>query len=53
MWYYEAQNYYTGKWYSEIVLQEDKPSGYDIRNIREFAANLSGISLRTGIKIKF
>jgi len=54
LWYYEAQGFYdTGKWYSMIVLQEDKPSGYDIRNIREFAANLSGISLRTGIRIKF
>lgn len=53
MWYYEAQDYDTGKWYSMIVLQEDKPSGYDIRNIREFVANLSGISLRTGIRIKF
>jgi len=53
MWYYEAQDFDTGKWYSMIVLQEDKPSGYYIRNIREFEVNLSGISLRTGIRIKF
>jgi len=53
MWYYEAQDLDIGKWYSEIVLQEDKPIGYDIRNIRKFVTNLSGISLRTGIRIKF
>jgi len=54
MWYYEARDYDTGKWYSTIALQEDKPSeDNDIRNIREFEANLSGISLRIGIRIKF
>lgn len=53
MWYYEAQDSDTNKWYSMFALQEDKPSGYDIRNIREFAVNLTGISLRTGIRIKF
>ena len=29
------------------------PSGPDIRNVRKFEVNLSGISLRTGIRIKF
>lgn len=53
MWYYEAQNLDTGKWYSRIALQEDKPSGAGIRDIREFKVNLTGISLRTGIRIKF
>jgi len=54
MWYYEEQDHDTDKWYSTIALQENKPSEYDdIRNIREFEANLSGISLRIGIKIKF
>jgi len=52
MWYYEAQNLYTGKWYSKWYLG-DKPSGFNIRNIRKFAINLTGISLRTGIRIKF
>jgi len=53
MWYYEVQSLDTGKWYSQIALQEDKPSRVDIRDIREFKVNLTGISLRTGIRIKF
>jgi len=53
MWYYEAEDYDTGKWYSMIAIQEDKPSGNGIRDIREFEVNLSGISLRTGIRLKF
>ncbi len=52
-WYYEAQDYDTGNWYSMIALQEDKPSGFGIRDIREFKVNLTGISLRAGIRIKF
>jgi len=53
VWYYEAQDPDTNKWYSMIALQEDKPSGFGIRDIREFKVNLTGISLRTGIRIKF
>ena len=53
VWYLDIQASDTNKWYSLFALQEDKPSGDDIRNVREFALNLTGISLRTGIRIKF
>jgi len=55
MWYYEEldQNYGSGEWFPGITVTTGRPSGPDIRNVRPFEANLSGVSLRTGIRIKF
>jgi len=55
MWYFEEldQNYGSGEWFPGITVTTGRPSGPDIRNVREFEANLSGVSLRTGIRIKF
>jgi opacity protein-like surface antigen len=55
MWYFEEldQNYGSGKWLPAITIATDSPSGPNIRNAREFEVNLSGISLRTGIRIRF
>ncbi|MFC2169240.1 SH3 domain-containing protein [Acidobacteriota bacterium] len=41
------------KSYSLLFIQEKKPSGLGIANPREATINLSGISLRAGIKVKF
>jgi len=55
MWYFELldQNYGSGEWFPGITISTGTPSGPDIRNVRKFEVNLSGISLRTGIRIKF
>jgi opacity protein-like surface antigen len=55
LWYLEEldQNYGSGEWFPGIVSSTDRPTGVGIRNARKFEVNLSGISLRTGIRIKF
>jgi opacity protein-like surface antigen len=51
LWYYEISE--TGRWYSQIILQEQRPTGTYIRNVREFKADLSGIVFRVGVIIGF
>jgi len=55
LWYFEEldQNYGSGEWFPTITVATGPPSGPDIRNVRKFEVNLSGVSLRTGIRIKF
>ena len=55
MWYFELldQNYGSGEWFPGITISTGTPSGPDIRNVRKFEVDLSGVSLRTGIRIKF
>ena len=55
MWYFEEldQNYGSGEWFPGTTIATSPPSGPDIRNVRKFEVNLSGVSLRTGIRIKF
>ena len=52
-WYYEMLDSDLGKWFPLIEAVEDRPSGSDIRNARKFEADLSGVSLRIGLRIKF
>jgi opacity protein-like surface antigen len=55
MWYLEEldQNYDSGEWLPGITVSRMRPTGSNIRNVRKFEVNLSGVSLRTGIRIKF
>ncbi len=55
LWYFEEldQDYGSGEWFPAITISTGPPSGPNIRNVREFEVNFSGISLRTGIRIKF
>lgn len=53
MWFCELRDSDTGQWYSALILLDVEPSGSDVRNVREFEVDLSGISVRVGIKIKF
>jgi hypothetical protein len=55
MWYFEEldQNYGSGEWFPGVTISDGEPTGSDIRNVRKFEVNLSGVSLRTGIRIKF
>lgn len=52
-WYYEWHSSNTGKKYPTIWFDDEKPSGARISNVREAEINLSGFSIRAGIKIKF
>lgn len=53
MWYLEEFDSDLGKWYPFIGISKEKPSDLEIRNVREFEGDFSGISLRAGIRIKF
>lgn len=49
-WYYEFERY--GKYYPNVDIKEDKPTDPHFKNLRKFECNLSGISLKVGIRIK-
>jgi opacity protein-like surface antigen len=55
LWYYEGlvSDFGTEKYYSSFELQEGKLTWPDIRNVRKAEGDLSGFSLRAGIRIKF
>jgi opacity protein-like surface antigen len=42
-------------WYYEVVLkiQEEKPNGSNIRNVRKAEVDFSGFSFRIGLRVKF
>lgn len=50
---YEEEDGLTGNYYTQIVMSDTAPSGVGIRNVEEFIFDLTGISLRVGIVIKF
>jgi len=52
LWYFEKYNSTLGNWYPQIQVSEEAPTGTDIRNARTFTANLSGFSIRIGIRLK-
>jgi len=39
--------------YAQFTISEDKPDWGGISNVRKLEWNLSGLSLRVGIRIKF
>jgi len=49
-WYYEFERY--GKYYPNVDIKEDKPTDPHFKNLRKFECNLSGLSLKVGIRIK-
>ncbi len=55
LWYFEEldQDYGSGEWFPGITISTGRPTGPTVRNVREFEVNLSGISLRAGIRINF
>jgi len=50
-WYFESEIY--GKDYPYVVLTEDKPTDPYFRNLRKFECDLSGLSFKAGIRVKF
>jgi hypothetical protein len=52
LWYFEKYNSSLANWYSQIQVSEESPSGSDIRNARAFTVDLSGFSIRIGIRLK-
>ncbi len=53
LWYYKSFDQDFGKYYSNLRLSEEKPTGSNLQNTREFDNNLSGISFGGGIRISF
>lgn len=54
LWYFEKQDPITGMWYLTISMDIGGiPESSDIRNVKKFEADLSGFSLRAGIRIRF
>lgn len=54
LWYYERHSYLTGKNYHTINFDAEKPEEtLYIKNIREGEVDLTGFSIRVGIKISF
>ena len=52
LWYYDYHVYFTNKEYPTLHIGRDKPSGSEYKNVREGEINLSGFSIRAGIRIK-
>jgi len=52
VWYYE-DDMGLDRLYAQFIISEDKPDWGGISNVRKLEWNLSGLSLRVGIRIKF
>ena len=52
VWYYE-HDMGLDRLYADFTMSEDKPDWWGISNVRKLEWNLSGLSLRVGIRIKF
>jgi opacity protein-like surface antigen len=52
-WYEEEFNAGTGKYYPSLTISEQRPSSPWIRNARKAEIDLSGLSFRIGVRIKF
>ena len=53
VWYYEEEMVGLDRSYAQFTISEDKPDWGYISNVRKLEWNLSGLSLRVGIRIKF
>ena len=52
LWYFEKYNATLDNWYAQIQVSEEAPTGSDVRNARAFAVDLSGFSIKVGIRLK-
>lgn len=52
-WFVEELDSDLGKYYPTLQMFEEKPSGPDLRNVREAAFGFSGFVLKAGVKISF
>lgn len=52
LWYFEKYNATLANWYSQIQVSEEAPTGSDVRNVRAFTVDLSGFSIKVGIRLK-
>lgn len=50
---YEEEDGIIGNFYTQIGMSDTSPSGTGIRNVEEFVFDLTGVSLRIGLVIKF
>ena len=52
-WHADRDYVYTGKTYPWTIFSHDKPSGSNYSNVRKGVVDLTGFSVRAGIKIRF
>lgn len=52
-WYEEEFDVSTGKYYPSLTISEQRPSNPWIRNARKAEIDLSGLSFRIGVRIRF
>jgi hypothetical protein len=50
---YDEEEDFLENYYTTVEMWDEVPSGTWIRNVDEFTFNLSSVSLRLGITIKF
>jgi len=54
LWYYEWRSSLTGNYYPTLEFNDDKPEETSfVKNIREGEVDLTGFSVRVGIRIRF
>jgi opacity protein-like surface antigen len=53
LYIYEEEDGITLEYYSQIGMSDTEPRGIGIRNVEEFIFDLTGVSLRVGLVIKF
>ncbi len=54
LWYYEWRSSLTGNYYPTLEFNDDKPEETSfVKNIREGEVDLTGFSIRMGIRIRF
>jgi hypothetical protein len=50
MWYVEDLT--NGRFYATLQFADFRPSGSDVRNVKEASFGLSGITFQAGIRIR-
>ena len=50
LWYFESEQ--DGLWFSQVMLDDTKPSAPNTRNEEEAVVGLSGLSLQLGLRLK-
>ena len=53
LWYLKIDDSVTDQYYVSALLSEEEPSDEAYKDVRPFVMNISGLSFRTGITVKF
>jgi len=53
LYYYQEYDSTLEFWQTKLRLQAEEPAGFDFRAVRKASIDLSGLSLRAGLRMKF